>query len=704
MRKCFITLITLLLAFTACRQEEPVLINDGNRVDLSKLRFNLTIQHPEGATKGIKTDWGNGDKVFLFISGCNTGYLTTSYNGTAWTVEYVDNPLIGASGNLQAVYLPYGNNAHPTYIENDNKWTFDEGTDTYYFYASNVPYTVETIGAEQIFSATIQMVKPMTYVQFYIPFASASGTIQLACNALRPAVITGISASNGAVTVDTGTAGTPVTGYADTLAGEEGYYVSGIPVIAASETADYYFALKIGDDYSHYYKNRASLAPNKAYQLPSYSSWPRVGGSQRVMVANGSWKTVNEGAEHPWDLGELKDNSFVPSSGEDLPDETDWSNLIDSQKATWMPMDIWGSHGSLVLSVSASNKYIYIPWSGSVTNYWMAGFANSFHIADNGTTLVIPNPASIPGSGLAYVRTIEKVVAYDGFTIEARTAGTIIKFRYGTSGSTYVQCSTDGSNWSNYTANAAITLTNVGDKVSFRTNMSTLGQSNSSPKALFTSKNSSNQDVSCYVYGELMYLLCDKVGDVWTPRTTIGNANFQRTFWQMTWLTLKEGKKLTLNVNTVGQSGCKLMFKGCTGFTETPIDRLPATSFESGTNQAYASMFEGCSSMTTAPELPATTLGTSCYLTMFSGCSSLTESPVLPAPTIATTAYQGMFQNCSKLKKITCLATSGMGTNTSNWVSGVATSGTFIKASSADWGGTGAARIPSGWTVENYSE
>ena len=695
MRKWFITLITLLLALTACRQEEPIITNDGNRVDLSKLRFDVSIQHPDGVTKGVKTAWKAGDKVFLFISDCTTGYITTTSDGTAWTAAPEGTPTLGESGYLQAIYLPYGNNAQPTY--SNGKWIFDKGTDTYYFYAGNVPYTVETIGEEQVFSAAVQMVKPQTYVQFYIPYSSASGTIQLACNALRPAVIAGISASSGSVTVNTGSAGTPVTGYADTLEGEEGYYVSGIPLTTASETADYYFAIKKGDNYSHYYKNRNALVANKAYQLPSYSSWPKVGDSQTVPVADGTWKTVNEGAVHPWDLGELKDNSFVPSSGEDIPDDTDWSNLMDSEKATWMPMDIWGSHGSLVLSVILPNKYFFIPWSTSATSYyWMKDFTSALQIADNGGLSV-----SVPGSGEAYVRVVEKVAAYDGFTIEARTAGTVIKFRYGTSGTDYVQYSTDGTNWSDYTANAAITLTNVGDKVSFRTNLASLGKADSDNTKLFTSKVGSS-DANCYVYGELMYLLCDKNGDTWTPRTVLGNASFQRTFKGLSYITLKEGKKLTLTVTQVGQSSCKCMFQDCTGFTETPIDCLPLASFQSGTNQAYASMFQGCNKMTTAPELPATTLATSCYLTMFSGCSELTESPILPAPVIATTAYQGMFQNCSKLKTITCLATSGMGTNTKDWVKSVSATGTFYKAASANWGSNGTARIPSGWDVQDY--
>jgi hypothetical protein len=44
-------------------------------------------------------------------------------------------------------------------------------------------------------------------------------------------------------------------------------------------------------------------------------------------------------------------------------------------------------------------------------------------------------------------------------------------------------------------------------------------------------------------------------------------------------------------------------------------------------------MFDRCSSLTVAPELPATTLAKSCYENMFSECTSLIKAPKLPAKT-----------------------------------------------------------------------
>ena len=39
----------------------------------------------------------------------------------------------------------------------------------------------------------------------------------------------------------------------------------------------------------------------------------------------------------------------------------------------------------------------------------------------------------------------------------------------------------------------------------------------------------------------------------------------------------------------------------------------------------YESMFEGCTSLTSAPELPATELASYCYDNMFFGCAKITE-------------------------------------------------------------------------------
>jgi len=86
------------------------------------------------------------------------------------------------------------------------------------------------------------------------------------------------------------------------------------------------------------------------------------------------------------------------------------------------------------------------------------------------------------------------------------------------------------------------------------------------------------------------------------------------------------------------------MFKGCTSLTTAPS--LPATTLADG---CYQMMFEGCTSLTTAPSLPATTLRSYCYQYMFYGCTSLTTAPSLPATTLRSYCYRYMFYGCTSL-------------------------------------------------------
>ena len=67
-------------------------------------------------------------------------------------------------------------------------------------------------------------------------------------------------------------------------------------------------------------------------------------------------------------------------------------------------------------------------------------------------------------------------------------------------------------------------------------------------------------------------------------------------------------------------------------------------------NYAFYGLFYGCTSLTSAPELPATTISVGCYQDMFNGCTALTTPPPsLPATTLPIGCYQGMFNGCTSL-------------------------------------------------------
>ena len=123
------------------------------------------------------------------------------------------------------------------------------------------------------------------------------------------------------------------------------------------------------------------------------------------------------------------------------------------------------------------------------------------------------------------------------------------------------------------------------------------------------------------------------------------------------------GSKLYLrgtgNTKITGfSSDYRLVFTGtdalkiaCEGNIENLLDYKTVSAGEHPTMapSCYSSMFYGCTSLTTAPELPATKLTAYCYEYMFQGCTALTKAPGLPATTLANYCYSYMFQECTSL-------------------------------------------------------
>ena len=209
------------------------------------------------------------------------------------------------------------------------------------------------------------------------------------------------------------------------------------------------------------------------------------------------------------------------------------------------------------------------------------------------------------------------------------------------------------------------------------------------------------------------------------PATTLAISCYQYMFNNCTILTTAPA----LSATTLADNCYNAMFNGCSSLTTAP--ELPATTLSSGcyyymfqnctrlttapelpattlANDCYRYMFNNCTILTTAPALSATTLADNCYQYMFQNCTSLTTAPELPATTLASSCYSYMFQRCKSLNYIKAMfTTTPSSTYTSNWVSGVASSGTFVMNSAASWNtGTTACGIstyPCNWTVQTAS-
>lgn len=166
---------------------------------------------------------------------------------------------------------------------------------------------------------------------------------------------------------------------------------------------------------------------------------------------------------------------------------------------------------------------------------------------------------------------------------------------------------------------------------------------------------------------------------------------------------LINAERLALVATTLSQECYSHMFQGCISLEKVPEKLLPSTTL---TDSCYDRMFRLCKNLTTVLELPATTLTKSCYTGMFQGCEKLTQAPDLLASTLTEYCYFEMFNGCSKLNYIKCLATDISATGcTTDWIFGVASTGTFVKKSSMNsWAVCNTSSykgIPCNWDVQN---
>ena len=177
------------------------------------------------------------------------------------------------------------------------------------------------------------------------------------------------------------------------------------------------------------------------------------------------------------------------------------------------------------------------------------------------------------------------------------------------------------------------------------------------------------------------------------PATTMNERSYESMFAYCSSLTTAP----VMSATTLAKACFRQMFSDCTSLTTAPA--LPVTTLA---DECYGGMFMYCTSLVNAPALPATTLQPNVYRWMFGSCTSLTTAPELPAATLTQYCYYNMFNGCSNLNYIKCLATNISGANcTSSWVSGVSSSGAFVKDANMTGWTTGNNGIPTNWTVED---
>ncbi len=397
MKRVLLIIVTALLTLSSCWKETPV-VEEGRTYALSSLRFEFIIDRVE--TKGIKTEWESGDKVFVFFSGVTNAYVTMSFDGTGWSSSASSGlAKLNQTGVLTAVFLPYVGNVQPEYSEG---WHFASVSESYFLKAEKVEYYIQDTN-HQI--ATLGARLPMTKAndesaQFFIPKVLwQNETMRLACNVVTPTGLAGI-ASDGTVTSSVGTQGAWMTGYPATVAGEQGFYFYG--TIAETPGSNTYFAVQDNDGtyFRHYYKGNTTLLPRKSYQLPVLDNMAGVGSNVQVNVGGYLWYSLDDGTSSPLQTGTAYETQPQAAGQKLIPSKTAWGGLLDSEKATLVPMTIGGVPGVLVVDKLIPSQYFFL----TEGDYWSSATGFYFRVASDGTCSV---ETGTPES--AYVRSILNV-------------------------------------------------------------------------------------------------------------------------------------------------------------------------------------------------------------------------------------------------------------------------------------------------------
>lgn len=297
--------------------------------------------------------------------------------------------------------------------------------------------------------------------------------------------------------------------------------------------------------------------------------------------------------------------------------------------------------------------------------------------------LDLPNVAYCKDQNELHYNPIPHNYADDYLTFVALENGT---FTFTPKNNNVISYSTDdGDTW---TEGNNVNV-NSDDKVLWKGTMTP-----TSSQGIGTFSSTANFDVQ----GNAMSLL---YGDSYKGKTDLTGKNY--AFYNLFYNNTKvvNAENLSLSATTLANYCYTAMFSRCTSLVSAPV--LPATTL---TLSCYGSMFYSCTNLVTAPtKLPATTLANQCYVNMFNSCTSLTTAPELPATALANYCYDNMFNGCTSLNYIKTMFTTTPSTSyTRNWVNGVASTGTFVKNSAAQWNVSGVNGIPSGWTVQTASE
>lgn len=299
-------LICLAAVLLSCAKEAINPQEENTRNEGVPMTFNLTVLE----TKAAKTDWADGDKIYVFFNGLATKYLTLTYDGSSWSNHagtLLSTDFDGLkTKTLTAVHFPVAVDVACA----DGKFTFTSGGKpvyTYYLFETGKDYRVDGTTV----TATLSLGKPADMVQIHVAGIQANvSDYTFGCTKIRPVACASVGA-DGLITESKLQAGARLSGFADA---DGGIFAGRLEFPGVQK--DYKFTLASDEKIYTLTRSGRALTPGTMYTFPDLSTigenyWSVTNASDLYvdlgMVVDGKkvyWAKCNLGAENEYDFGD----------------------------------------------------------------------------------------------------------------------------------------------------------------------------------------------------------------------------------------------------------------------------------------------------------------------------------------------------------------------------------------------------------------
>ena len=418
-------LILFALAVLVSCGKEVIDEPENGVVELTPISFELSANHPD-MTKAVKSGWEAGDAIFVFFDNVAAPkHLKMSYDGSRWTAAEYDGATAtpgalglknGDSGNMRAVFLPFGSNA--TVSASGTDFVFSK---TYYAYylTATLFYHVAT----NTISGNFNMVIPDDYVQFFVEDANAvDEAYYLGTDAVIPVGVASISADGAIRETSNRTYVDDMPGYVyDNGTDPKGYIFTGKLNSSYAYTGSYYFSKTKSDETVRhdYFVTGKSIASHDAIKLPAANNiyalsaglptgaWIQVGSGITVTIGHsigdyvfgsyGTWYTCNYNCTKPEQLGSLYTFDAANALGVTLPTKNQFEKFSTSGNCSYTWLTVHGQQGTVVrpnsgfLFLPAQNETLGCYWSSTESGEnlaWLFYFySGGGHMDDHNRTI-----------------------------------------------------------------------------------------------------------------------------------------------------------------------------------------------------------------------------------------------------------------------------------------------------------------------------